>query len=190
MAHTGYVPDSSVSPDRPERVVTTRKRPSGLNALFRRLVHTREDAVPFVLRVTLALVMFPHGAQKLLGWFGGLGFERTIAAMGSGLGLPPWVTVLIMITEFFGSIALLLGVLTRLAALGIAALMVGAIAMVHAQHGFFMNWFGAQQGEGFEYHLLALGSALALIIGGGGALSVDHAFRTREIPRSSAHGRD
>jgi len=188
MAHTGYVPE--VTPQRPEQVVTSRKRPSGLNAVLRRLVHTREDALPFVLRITLALVMFPHGAQKLLGWFGGLGFDGTIGAMRSGLGLPPWVTVLIMITEFFGSIALLLGLLTRVAALGIAALMVGAIALVHAQHGFFMDWYGAQQGEGFEYHLLALGSALALMMGGGGALSVDHAFQTRELTPSSAHGRD
>jgi putative oxidoreductase len=95
------------------------------------------------------------------------------------MGLPPAVTVLIMAAELGGAILLILGFLTRLAALGIGCVMAGALFMVHAKVGFFMNWAGTQKGEGFEYHILALGLAIALLIKGGGALSVDRAL-TRE----------
>src|SRR5215510_2240569 len=108
----------------------------------------------FILRVTLGLVMFPHGAQKLLGWYGGFGFEGTMGFFTTQMGMPWLVAFLIVIAESFGSLALLAGFLTRFVAASLAVIMVGAISMVHLPHGFFMNWFGKQQGEGYEYHLL------------------------------------
>ncbi len=130
------------------------------------------DVVPVVLRLTLAVVMFPHGAQKTLGWFGGHGFKGTMQFFAKS-GIPAPLALLAIMAEFLGSIGLALGLLTRLAALGIAVVMLVATLTVHRQHGFFMNWFGNQQGEGFEYHLLALGLAIALIVSGGGAWSLD-----------------
>jgi len=147
-------------------------------------VRTRDDYGALVMRLFLGVVFFPHGAQKVLGWFGGHGASATIQGF-SKMGLPPVVTVLIMAAEFGGSILLILGFLTRLAAIGIGALMVAAILMVHGKVGFFMNWAGTQKGEGFEYHLLAIGIAVALLIIGGGALSVDRAL-SRDDARPAA----
>jgi putative oxidoreductase len=126
-----------------------------------------------VLRLTLAVVMFPHGAQKLLGWFGGYGFEGTMGFLTGGIGLPVVLAALVIGIEFFAPIALAVGFLSRAAALGIAAVMMGAVVTTHLPFGFFMNWSGAQGGEGFEFHLLVLGMAAALMIRGSGALSVD-----------------
>jgi putative oxidoreductase len=135
------------------------------------LVATNGGVVPLILRLTLAVVMFPHGAQKTLGWFGGFGFRGTMASFTKS-GFPPPLAFLAVIAEFLGPLGLALGLLTRVAALGIAVVMLVAI-LVHKQHGFFMNWLGTQEGEGIEYHLLALGVALALIVVGGGAWSID-----------------
>ncbi len=136
------------------------------------LVQTHGDVVPLVLRLTLAVVMFPHGAQSALGWFGGYGFKGTLESFRkSGIPLP--LAVLAIIAEFLGPLGLAVGLLTRVAALGIAAVMLGAILTLHRQHGFFMNWYGNQQGEGFEYHLLAIGLAVALVLNGAGMWSLD-----------------
>jgi putative oxidoreductase len=143
--------------------------------MLRSFLRTDNDAAALVMRLTLAIVFFPHGAQKVLGWFGGYGPSATIQAFGK-MALPPWVTVLVMVAEFAGPILLVLGFLTRLGALLIGCLMASAIVMVHSKVGFFMNWAGTQKGEGFEYHLLALGLCIALLIKGGGALSVDRAL--------------
>lgn len=126
-----------------------------------------------VLRLTLGIVIFPHGAQKLLGWFGGFGFSGTMEFFTQKMGISWILAFLVIIAESFGALGLVAGFLTRLAAFGIACIMIGAIAMVHWPNGFFMNWFGKQAGEGFEYHLLALGIALALLVAGGGRYSVD-----------------
>lgn len=141
------------------------------------IFHTDGTLVPLLLRLTLAVVMFPHGAQKVLGWFGGYGFKGTLAFF-KGQGVPTPLALLVFAAEFLGPLGLTLGLLTRIAAFGIACVMLVAILTVHKEHGFFMNWFGTQQGEGFEYHLLALGVALALIIGGAGLWSID-AFLAR-----------
>jgi putative oxidoreductase len=148
-------------------------------------IRTRDDYAALVMRLFLGVVFFPHGAQKVLGWFGGHGIRATIQGF-SKMGFPPAMTVLIMAIEFGGSILLILGLLTRLAALGIVALMVGAIVMVHGKVGFFMNWFGNQPGEGFEYHLLAIAIAVALLIAGGGALSVDRALSREDDGRAAS----
>jgi len=125
-----------------------------------------------VLRLTLAVVIFPHGAQKALGWFGGHGFKNTLKFFTNS-GIPTVLALLAIAAEFLGPLGLAVGLLTRVAAFGIACVMLVALVTVHWQHGFFMNWFGTQQGEGFEYHLLALGIAISLTIMGGGAWSVD-----------------
>ena len=143
--------------------------------MFRKFLRTENDAAALVMRLTLALVFFPHGAQKVLGWFGGGGATATIQGF-SKMGLPPAITVLVLAAEFGGSLLLLVGFLTRLAALGIGCVMAAATLMVHSKVGFFMNWAGMQKGEGFEYHLLALGLCIAVLIKGAGALSVDRAL--------------
>jgi len=144
--------------------------------MLKRLLATRNDIVLLLLRLTLGIVILPHGLQKTLGLFGGHGFAGTYGFFTAKMGLPGVVAVLVILAESLGALGLIVGFLTRLGALGVAAVMGGAIAMVHWQNGFFMNWFGNQQGEGFEYHLLALGIALALLIKGGGALSIDRAI--------------
>ena len=140
---------------------------------MRKLFATHDSWSQLILRVTLGVVMFPHGAQKLLGWFGGYGFSGTMNMFTEKMGIPAALAFLVIMTEFFGSLGLILGFLTRLAAFGVFCIMVVAIAMVHWPNGFFMNWSGKQAGEGFEYHLLAIGLALVLMIYGAGKGSVD-----------------
>jgi putative oxidoreductase len=126
-----------------------------------------------ILRVTLGLVIFPHGAQKLLGWFGGYGFTGTMGAFTEQMHLPWIIAFLVIIGESLGSLGLIAGFLTRFTAGSFIIIMLGAIFLVHWPNGFFMNWFGAQGGEGFEYHLLVIGMSLPLLIEGGGKGSVD-----------------
>ncbi|MFL5446626.1 MAG: DoxX family protein [Myxococcales bacterium] len=149
------------------------------------LIRTNDDPVALIMRLVLGIVFFPHGAQKVLGWFGGHGVSATLDAM-TKQGLPAFLVILIMVAEFGGSIGLILGFLTRLAALGVGCVMLGAILMVHGKIGFFMNWFGNQKGEGYEYHLLALGLVVALLIKGGGLLSVDRALSGGDARVSTA----
>jgi len=146
--------------------------------MLNRMLSTDKDPAGLIMRLALGLVMFPHGAQKVLGWFGGHGASATIQFF-TKMGMPLPLTVLVMAAELAGSLLLIVGFLTRLAALGIACIMLSAILLVHGQMGFFMNWSGSQKGEGFEYHLLALGLSIALMIKGGGALSVDRAITRR-----------
>lgn len=134
-----------------------------------------------VLRVMLGIVMFPHGAQKLLGWFGGFGFSGTMGAFTEQMGIPWIIALLVIIGESLGAIGLILGFLTRFTAFGMTCIMVGAIWLVHWPNGFFMNWFGKQAGEGFEYHLLVLAISVALMIAGGGKWSVDKVIATQLI---------
>ena len=141
--------------------------------MIQRFLFTDSSKTLLVQRVLLGAVMLPHGAQKFLGWFGGYGFSGTMDYFTSRLHIPSPLGFLVIASEAFGSLGLLLGLGTRLAAFGTAATMIGAVLSTHLQAGFFMNWFGAQQGEGFEYHLLALGLAVPLIVRGGGALALD-----------------
>ncbi len=136
------------------------------------LLHTEDDFGLFIARITLGIVILPHGLQKLLGLFGGAGFSGTVDFF-VGSGIPSAVAILIIIAESFGAVGLILGFLSRLAAFGLALIMLGAIFMVHLQYGFFMNCFGNQAGEGFEYQLLALGLSLVVLIKGGGKWSLD-----------------
>ena len=137
------------------------------------LFATDDSWAGFIIRMTVGLVMFPHGAQKLLGWFGGVGFSGTMGAFTEKMGIPWIIAFLVIIGESIGALALLVGFMTRFTAASVAVIMVGAITMAHWQHGFFMNWFGQQSGEGFEYHLLVIGMCVALVLVGAGKWSVD-----------------
>ena len=137
------------------------------------LFQTNDKFSYWVPRVILGCVMLPHGAQKLFGWFGGFGFTNTMTYFTQTTGLPWIIAFLIVMGESLGSLGLILGFFTRLSALGLICIMVGAIITVHIPNGFFMNWFGKQAGEGFEYHLLVIGMSIPLVISGGGKYSVD-----------------
>jgi putative oxidoreductase len=137
------------------------------------LLATSDSWAITVVRVTLGVIIFAHGSQKVLGWFGGYGLKGTTGYFVS-IGIPLPVAYLVCFTEFLGGIGLVLGLLTRLAALGVAAVMVGAVVKVHLPNGFFMNWeLTPGKGHGFETNLALLAMALACVIAGGGALSID-----------------
>ena len=148
------------------------------------LIKTADKITPLLLRLTLGAVSFPHGAQKVFGWFGGHGYSATMKMFTENMHIPAPAAFLAILAEFGGAIALLFGLLTRAAAAGIASVMVVAILTVQYRNGFFMNWSGAQAGEGFEYHLLALAIAVALIIEGGGKWSVDRALSRVDQPEN------
>ena len=143
--------------------------------MFKKLISTSNDVALTILRLVLGVVFFAHGAQKLLGWFGGYGLTATVGAF-THMGMPAPIVYLIIATEFFGGLGLILGFLTRIPALGIGCLMVGAIFLVHLPNGFFMNWANNQKGEGIEYHLMAIAMAAVLLLRGAGAFSVDRAL--------------
>jgi len=146
--------------------------------MLRKLFATDDNTATAILRLVLGVVFFAHGAQKMLGWFGGVGFSATMGYFTAAMHIPAPLALLAIVAEFFGGLGLILGFLTRIAALGIATNMVVAIATVHSAFGFFMNWAGTQKGEGFEYHLLVLSMTAFLMIRGAGALSVDRAIAT------------
>ena len=142
--------------------------------MIRAALRTPDDPAPLVARLVLALVIFPHGAQHALGWFGGYGFAGTYDWMTGTLGIPGIFAGLAIVTELVAPLALLVGLGGRVAALGVAGIMAVAAA-THVEHGFFMNWFGALTpgAEGYEYHLLAIALAAVVILKGSGAASLD-----------------
>ena len=148
--------------------------------MWHKLIRTNDNTVALVLRLALGIVFFPHGMQKLVGWFGGYGFEGTMGFFTTKLGIPAIFAFLAIMAEGLGSLGLIAGLGTRVAAFGIAVNMVVAVLMLHLQNGFFMNWFGSQKGEGYEYHLLAIGIGVALMITGGGKWSLDGAIAPQE----------
>lgn len=163
-----------------ELVGTTRRRATvRRESALHSLVATDGRAAATIARLALGLVIFPHGAQKMLGWFGGYGLSATYASLTSKAGLPGVVAGAVIFTEFVASLLLITGTFTRIAAFGIMSVMIGAMLTAHLPNGFFMNWTGTQAGEGFEYHLLAIGLALVAIILGGGALSIDRVLTKR-----------
>jgi putative oxidoreductase len=129
-----------------------------------------------IARLALAIVVFPHGAQKLFGWFGGNGFQGTMTYMTTQGGLPPFIALLVILIESIAALMILFGFATRLAALGILGLFAVITFKYHASFGFFMNWMGNQAGEGIEYFILLMGLALMLVISGGGKASADAAL--------------
>lgn len=134
-----------------------------------------------IARVALGLVILPHGAQKLLGWFGGGGFAGTMGYLTTAAGLPYIIALLVILIEFFAALFLIFGFLTRVSAFGILALFLGIAFTAHGNSGFFMNWgMEAGKGEGLEYFVLLIGLALVSIISGGGKASVDAAITKKK----------
>ena len=146
--------------------------------MLRKLFTTDDNTATAILRLVLGAVFFAHGAQKMLGWFGGFGFAGTMGYFTGVMHIPAPLAFLAIAAELFGGLGLILGFLTRIAAFGIATNMVVAIATVHGAFGLFMNWNGTQKGEGFEYHLLVLAITAFLMIRGAGAFSIDGAIAT------------
>ncbi|ACU03984.1 DoxX family protein [Pedobacter heparinus] len=137
------------------------------------ILRTDENWSGFVTRVTIGLVIFPHGAQKVFGWFGGPGYQKEMIFFIDTLSLPWIIAFLVILIEFLGALSLIIGFASRIWATAMIILFTGMILMEHKQYGFFMNWFGNQRGEGFEYHLLIIGLSLATLISGGGKYSLD-----------------
>ncbi len=152
--------------------------------MLQKLTRTNNDYVLTFTRLVLGIVFFAHGAQKMLGWFGGYGFSGTLGAFTQA-GMPVALGLFVIFVEFFGGLSLIFGLFSRLAGLGITALMLGAIVTVHIKFGFFMNWYGQQKGEGFEYHLLAIALAVLILFRGAGALSLDRLISGRQPVEAS-----
>lgn len=143
-----------------------------------RLFSTNQDIILLILRLAIGIVILPHGAQKLLGAFGGYGPEGTLGYFAS-LGIPALFGWLAIIAEFFGGLALVTGFLSRVAAFGVACVMAVAVMTTHLQVGFFMNWGGQLKGEGFEYHILYVAIAVVIMIRGSGPVSIDGLIANR-----------
>lgn len=160
-----------------------------MKELIRKLTMTPHEWGLTVVRLGLAAVIFPHGAQKMFGWFGGHGFGGTMGYFTQQAGVPWLFALAAILIEAFGPLLLALGLLSRLSALGIGATI--AVAMFvggHVNNGFFANWEGTQKGEGIEYHLLILAASLAVTLRGGGALSLDRVI-ARRLSRAPAEPR-
>jgi len=147
--------------------------------MLKALIRTDGSKGTIFLRLALGTVMFPHGAQKVLGLFGGPGYAKTLEMFTGTLHFPVYAVILLMITEFAGSLFVIAGFFTRVFALAIGVSIGICAYMNHLKNGFFMNWMGNQKGEGFEFHILVVGIALALAVKGGGAFSVDRSLVKR-----------
>ena len=141
--------------------------------MLNRILDTRNELSTTILRIALGVVIFPHGMQKLFGWFGGFGFTGTMHFFTDTMGIPYVFALLAVLAESLGSIGLITGLFTRICAFGVGTTIAVGALMVHLPNGFFMNWFGKQAGEGYEYHILVVGMALTLLLTGGGRWSLD-----------------
>jgi putative oxidoreductase len=140
---------------------------------LKRLLSTTNDWTLTLLRLVLGIIFFAHGAQLVLGWFGGFGYEASMRAFTQQLHIPGVFAFVAIMAQFLGGLGLIFGALGRLAALGIAIDMIVAVVLVHMPNGLFMNWYGVQKGEGYEFHIMAVAIAIVVIIHGSGAASVD-----------------
>ena len=137
------------------------------------IFRTNNDLTGVIIRLTIGLILFPHGAQKMLGLFGGPGFSGEMNFLTGTVHLSWLIAFLVIVIEFVGSLSFIVGFASRVWAVLTIILMLGIIFSSHLENGFFMNWFGNQKGEGFEYHLLVIGLCLALLLNGSGKLSLD-----------------
>jgi putative oxidoreductase len=145
---------------------------------FDLLLATYPSLSMLVVRLGAGIVFFAHGAQKVFGWFGGPGLKATIQTFQQYMKIPPAATVLAAFIECFGGLALIVGLLVRPAALGLIVVMLVAVANVHWQHGFFINFSGTPgKGHGFEFNFVLLMMLLAVLVAGAGVLSIDRALR-------------
>jgi putative oxidoreductase len=126
---------------------------------MKKIFQTTESKSATILRIVLGIILFPHGAQKMLGWFGGYGFNGTMGFLTGASGLPWIIAFLVIAIEFFGAIALVFGFATRIVAAGIISLFTGII---------------------YTSHLPVIGTAIALLVSGAGKWSVDYALQQRK----------
>ena len=145
------------------------------------ILHTTKDIALAIARLVLGIVFFIHGGQLAMGWFGGYGFSATMHFFTTQLGIPAIFAASSILAQFLGAIGLIVGFLSRIAAFGISIVMLVAIVKIHMAVGFFMNWYGTQKGEGFEYHLLVLALCLLIIVKGAGAFSIDWVLSKKSI---------
>lgn len=139
----------------------------------RKLTCTKNDGLLTLLRLALGVVFFAHGAGKMLGWWGGVGFSATMGFFTHYMHIPSPFAFLAICAEFFGGLGLIVGFLTRIAAFGLLCDMLVALFLVHIHNGFFMNWQGTKHAEGFEFHILALAMLVVVLVRGAGAISID-----------------
>lgn len=144
--------------------------------MWRKIISTDDDKVLTLLRVALAIFVFPHGAQKLLGWFGGFGFSGTMGFLTQQMHIPAALALLVFAAEFFGALGVFFGFLGRIAAFGIAVDLTVVAVMAHLPNGFFLNYSGQQKGEGVEFLIVPVATAIAIVIRGSGAWSIDRAL--------------
>ena len=152
------------------------------------ILQTDSHKAGLIYRITLGIVLLPHGCQFLLGWFGGYGFTGSMDYLTTGAGLPWLIAFTVIFLQFFGSLLILAGLGTRLIAPAVIIMFIGMIVTSHLDHGFFMNWGGDQAGEGFEFHLLVIGLALALTVNGSGKYSIDRLL-TLKVEKESSHAK-
>ncbi|WP_299184714.1 DoxX family protein [uncultured Aquimarina sp.] len=151
-----------------------------MKTLVKKLLKTHPNIGFSIARLTLGLVIFPHGAQKLLGFFGGYGYTATMESFTTQMGLPSILAASIIMIEFFGAISLIIGIFSRFWAVSLTGMFLGIIFTTQLEHGFFMNWFGNQAGEGYEYSLLIIGLSLITTIHGSGKWSIDHLISKKQ----------
>lgn len=141
------------------------------------ILRTSDEWTGLILRLTAGFIMLPHGLQKLVGIFGGYGFKATMTYFTDTLKLPWIISFLVILVECLGSIGLIAGAFSRVWATALIVVMTGAIVTTNGQHGLFMNWYGNQDGEGYEYHLLFIGVCICLLFTGSGRFSLDNQFQ-------------
>lgn len=136
--------------------------------------YVNPDVSLLILRIFLAGVIAPHGAQKLLGWFDGFGYSNSIKFFTETVGIPYVFGFLIILAESIGMVVLAAGLMSRILSASLIVIFCGAIATVQIQNGFFMNWFGNQPGEGIEFSLLVIGMSATILLHGPGKYSLDN----------------
>ncbi len=147
--------------------------------MFQKLISTDNNASWFLLRVSLGTVMLAHGLQKSLGWFGGFGWSDSMNYFTETVGLSAFLASLIILIESVGALLLIIGFAGRINASLMGIVITGAFFVDHLPNGFYMNWFGNQKGEGFEFDILFWAISLVLVINGSGKFSVDRWLRKK-----------
>lgn len=147
---------------------------------MKRILATKDEWAGLVARLTIGIVILPHGLQKLFGMFGGYGFEGTMGFLTNTVHLPWIIAFTVIVIESVGAMSLIVGFASRIWAALMIVLMIGAVNVAHLSNGFFMNWSGMQKGEGFEYHLLVIGLSIVTLIIGGGRYSIDEQIAKKD----------
>ena len=144
-----------------------------MQILSQKIFTTENNYSWTILRVTLGVVMLAHGVQKAFGWFGGYGWDGTMGYFTGVVGLPSILAAFIILIESLGAFLLILGLAGRINAALLGIVILGAFFIDHLPNGFYMNWFGNQKGEGYEFDLLFVAISAVLAVNGSGALSID-----------------